>query len=489
MPDDHLSPARFGTAFKAFMEAVARAGTPVEGALFERIRAHLGVDVAQLPVIAEEFDPYEHPNVQVAIDAYFASETRDADLVGVAAQQRHYVHFGLSTITGQGAMPGMPPVIQGPVDYVNFHLAGDRVLPCVQFGLYFATEGETRYVVAVIGPSEQHGPRPMLQVEVMSRTPENGRAFLAELRASMHRLNVYRGHVISISPGSLGMGPQTLVAFHTLPNVARDDVILPEKILERVERQTFLFSEHADELLAAGRSLKRGVLLYGPPGTGKTLTLMYLIGQMPGRTVLLASGLGMGLFQVVAQMARTLAPAMVVLEDVDLIAEERGRPFGNNGPLLFELLNELDGLRDDCDVIFVLTTNRPEILEPALAARPGRVDLAVELPLPDAEHWRRLLELYAKGLDVRNVDLASVVARTEGASPAYIKELLRRAPVLAATEGSGHVVTGVRLDAALDELSEGGRLAQRMLGFQSGQEMPTDTQPPGFPPGWPGGMA
>jgi SpoVK/Ycf46/Vps4 family AAA+-type ATPase len=110
-------------------------------------------------------------------------------------------------------------------------------------------------------------------------------------------------------------------------------VILPEQILERVERQTFLFSEHADELLAAGRSLKRGVLLYGPPGTGKTLTLMYLIGQMPGRTVLLASGLGMGLFQVVAQMARTLAPAMVVLEDVDLIAEERGRPFGNNGPL------------------------------------------------------------------------------------------------------------------------------------------------------------
>jgi hypothetical protein len=157
MPDDQLSPARFGTAFKAFMEAVARAATPVEGALFERIRAHLGVDVAQLPVVAEEFDPYEHPNVQVAIDAYFASETREADLVGVAAQQRHYVHFGLSTITGQGAMPGMPPVIEGPVDYVNFHLAGDRVLPCVQFGLYVVIEGETRYVVAVIGPSEQYG--------------------------------------------------------------------------------------------------------------------------------------------------------------------------------------------------------------------------------------------------------------------------------------------------------------------------------------------
>ena len=78
-------------------------------------------------------------------------------------------------------------------------------------------------------------------------------------------------------------------------------------------------------------------------------------------------------------MARALAPTMVVLEDVDLIAQERGQPFQPTGPLLFELLNEMDGLRDDCDVIFVLTTNRADLLEPALAARPGRIDLVIEL--------------------------------------------------------------------------------------------------------------
>jgi ATP-dependent 26S proteasome regulatory subunit len=79
---------------------------------------------------------------------------------------------------------------------------------------------------------------------------------------------------------------------------------------------------------------------------------------------------------------------MVVLEDVDLIAQGRGQPFQPTGPILFELLNKMDGLRDDCDVIFVLTTNRPDILEPALAARPGRIDLAIELPLPDADGRR-----------------------------------------------------------------------------------------------------
>jgi ATP-dependent 26S proteasome regulatory subunit len=308
----------------------------------------------------------------------------------------------------------------------------------------------------------------------------------------MQRLNVYRGHVISLSPGQMGMGPQTLVVFHTLPRVTRDQVILPEGLLERVELHTVVFAEQAERLLAAGRSLKRGLLLYGLPGTGKTLSVMYLIGRMPGRTVILTTGRGVGLLPAVVQMARTLAPAMVVLEDIDLIAEERGQPFGRTGPLLFELLNEMDGLRDDCDVIFVLTTNRPDILEPALAARPGRIDLAAELPLPDSEGRRRLLELYARGLELQDMDLGAIAEHTEGVSPAYIKELLRKAALLAAIEGADVVVTGAYLEAAMTELNEGGRLAQRLLGFRPAQEssgspemmgLPRQRWPTGFPTG------
>src|SRR5258706_1322686 len=103
----------------------------------------------------------------------------------------------------------------------------------------------------------------------------------------------------------------------------------------------------------------------------------------------------------------------------------------------------MDGLREDSDIIFALTTNRPDILEPALAARPGRIDLAVELPLPDGPGRRRLLQLYARGLQLREVDLEAMAARTDGGTPAYIKELLRNAAVLAAaastesTDGAG----------------------------------------------------
>lgn len=469
MTDNDLEPARFGSAFKAFMEAVTAAAKPPRSPLLERLQAHLGSVSSQLPVLSEEYDAFEHPNLQVALDEYLAGPNRRADLIGVGAENKRYMSFGLSDVLNWGGQSMRPSLNEGPVDYVNFHLAGGRVLPCVQFGLYLIHNGSERLAVLVTGPTE-NGPRPKLRVEVLAGRPEDGQVFLTELTEIMQRLNVYRGHVISLSPGQFGPGPQTLIAFHTLPYTTREDVILPDGLLERIERQTVDFAEQAERLLAAGQSLKRGLLLYGPPGVGKTLTIQYLTGRMPGRTVILTTGLGIGFLKPAAQLARSLAPSMLVLEDVDLIAEERGMPFGHAGPLLFELLNEMDGLQKDSDVIFMLTTNRPETLEPALAARPGRIDLAVELPLPDLAGRRRLLGLYARDLQLQDVDLDSIAERIDGATPAYIKELLRKAAVLAAMEGGEMIVTGAHLEAALAELDEGGRLARKLLGFRPAEE-------------------
>jgi hypothetical protein len=494
---EDLDPGQFGLAFMAFMEAMTVAAAQPRSPLMDRIQSHLGVDPTQHPVIAEEYDTFEQPNVQVALDAYLAGPERQADLVGVGGNSMRNMNFSLSDFLSQSGMAGrFFRLTEGPVDYVNFHLADGRILSCVQFGLYFVHSGDTRLVVFIAGPSDQHGPRQKLRVEVAATRPEECQAFLAELTDLMSRLNVYRGHVISLSPGQFGPGPQTLIAFHALPDIAREDVVLPEGVLERVERQTIVFSERSERLLAAGRSLKRGLLLYGPPGVGKTLTLMHIIGRMPGRTVILTTGLGLGLLQPVAQLARSLVPSMVVIEDIDLIAQERGQPFGHAGPLLFELLNEMDGLREDSDIIFSLTTNRPDILEPALAARPGRIDLAVELPLPDAQGRRRLLQLYARGLELQDVDLDAIVARTEGATPAYIKELLRKAAVLAAAESSDGaertdvVVTSAHMETALAELDEGGRLAQRLLGLRPGESTPgaaelSPSMQPRMPTGFP----
>ena len=131
----------------------------------------------------------------------------------------------------------------------------------------------------------------------------------------------------------------------------------------------------------------------------------------------------------------------------------------------------MDGLAEDADVLFVLTTNRPDVLEPALAARPGRIDQAIEIPLPDEECRHRLIELYARGIDLRLGDRASLVRRTEGVSAAFIRELLRRGTVLAlertpdCINGQPIAVEDIHVDDALTELVvSGGRFTQSLLG-------------------------
>src|SRR5213594_2798991 len=487
--NERTSPEEFGLLFKRFLDDIVNRAEVPEGPLLKRLREHLGGEPMRMPVISEEFELFQQPNLQVAMDAYLERPGHSAELIGLAAENKRSWGLGFSDFVNRGTSPYSLRLAEGPVDWVNFHLDCDRVLPVVQFGLYLIRVDAAPLIAFVAGPNENMGPgRARARIEVMALERTMAQRFLADITGLMAKHNVYRGKIVSLGPQQFGFGPQTIITFHRLPKVTRDDVILPSGVLDRIDRHAIAFSEHADRLVAAGRPIKRGLLLYGSPGTGKTLTVMYLAGRMQGRTVLLTTGRALGMIAAVTQMARLLQPSTVVVEDVDLIAQERGMPGVQTQPFLFELLNEMDGLREDIDVLFVLTTNRPDILEPALAARPGRVDLAIPLPLPDADARRRLFALYARGLEFKVTDLDRFIARTEGASPAYIKELLRNATVFGAIDGDGAGairVTDKHLDQAMDELAEGGRLAERIAGFaRPGDEGP----PPGpmGPSGFPG---
>ncbi|HZO88376.1 MAG TPA: ATP-binding protein [Chthonomonadaceae bacterium] len=249
-----------------------------------------------------------------------------------------------------------------------------------------------------------------------------------------------------------------------------------------LERNTVGFFKHANALRRSGRSVKRGLLFHGKPGTGKTYTAKWLGQSLQGVTVLLMAGEELWLIKQCCQLARMLAPSLVIMEDVDLIASQRDEHRHPAYPIsLHQLLNEMDGLESDAEVIFVLTTNRPQAIEAAIAMRPGRIDQAIEFPLPDADCRRRLLQLYGRGLDLALDNTDRVVSKTEGASPAFIKELVRKAALIAAEENSRNNGTLRLMDnhfhLALEELLiGGGELTRNLLGFAPAPQM-TATEP------------
>jgi hypothetical protein len=467
----------FARTFRDFMEqmtelAFAEARSPVR----ERLDAHLGVDTSEIPVVAGSFDAWDHANVQVAMTAWLAEPGRSHDLLGLMGQQRHFGSMSDLIEMGRHAA-----VRTGSVDLVDLPIGPQTTLACVNFGLFLIADGDDRLVVMMRGPNEHQG-TPTVALEVLSADPDRSRAFLADIRRSMIELNVFRGQVIAFGEshmGHRGVGP---VVFLSRPDLPRDGLVLTPGVLESIEREVFGIAEHRERLRAAGQHVKRGLLLHGPPGTGKTLTVRYLVGALREHTVMVLTGGGLGMVRPACSLARMLEPAVVVLEDVDLVAMDRGYAAYGSSPVLFDVLNEMDGMAEDADVAFLLTTNRADLLEPALAARPGRVDLAVEIPLPDGEARRRLIALYGRGLDLKLHDVDAVVRRTAGVTASFVKELMRKAALFAVTAGDGGdrtqgppTVTDEHVGAALDELmAEGNALTRALLGGSRHQDAPDE---------------
>lgn len=438
--------------------------TPSESALLVRLRSHFGGDPSTLPVVEQQFASYERANLQLALAEMLAEPQRSSKLMGVIALE-DYRTASLARMSRAGSARNLD---EGPVEYADVPLPGDQHLACVKNGLYLVRENG-RPLAVLLTESRQVWQQ-QFEVEVMAADREQAEKFSRQLARLTRYGKAFRGHTLSLEQDCRGM---LSINFHRLPPISRDELILPEPLLRRIERHTLSFNRHVEKLRAAQRHLKRGLLLHGPPGTGKTLSAMYLVTQMPGRTVLVLTGAGMGSIETACKLARMLAPATVILEDVDLIGTQRNQQTVGANALLFELLNEMDGLADDTDIIFILTTNRPDILEPALAARPGRIDQAIEVPPPDADCRRRLFALFGRGLQVELADQDRFIARTAGVSGAFIRELLRKAAVFAAEEDgeASLVVRDRHLDEALAELLvAGGPLTQSLLGASHGSQ-------------------
>ena len=465
-PPSPLQPEALTEFIRAFSQLTQEVHqlVPGDARLADRAREHLGTDPATATSVGQVLPAVERPNLQLALDEMVAGSP-GAAVIGLSPEIAQYSNFSFSALlTGRFHGPSAPisPVYEEvPVDV-------DATLRCVNAGLWLLHHDGVPVVIGVI-PGEQYqpGPRP-LRVETMADDPEVAQAVVDRLAELRRTHNVYRRKVLSFSHSEYG---EFGISFMRRPTTTADEVILPPGDLAAIEQHVIGMARRSAELVAAGQHLKRGLLLYGPPGTGKSHTIGYLMAAMPERTVVVLQGPSVGALGQAAAIVRALTPAMLVIEDVDLIAAERGMYGSEPTPLLFQLLNEMDGLTPTDDVCFMLTTNRVDILEPALVARPGRIDQAVEIALPDEAAREQLLRLYLDRTPHDVADIGPVVGRTAGVTASFMKELVRRAAFAAIEEADGPVgaagadgadgtaiVSGVgpiearHLDAALDDL-------------------------------------
>ncbi len=421
---------------------------------------HLGVAAERLAVVTEEVAAHRLVDADIALDE-LASGDPTGRLIGIAGDMRH--HMTLGDLLQFGRRGG--GVAVGQVDYLRLDTGPrpeDRRQVVTAGVRLFAFEGSP-VAVRVQGRNPQFG-RENAIYEVLAPEREVAEALVGRLRALMDERSIMRGQVLTFARDPYGQGLAG-ITFIERPMLSADDVVLPPGTLARIEHHVVGIGQQRARLESHGQHLKRGVLLYGPPGTGKTHTVRYLLSQTPGTTAVLLSGGALEHIHAAAKVARAHQPAIVVLEDVDLIAEDRSFTTGPQ-PLLFEVLDALDGLDSDADVAFLLTTNRVEDLEVALAQRPGRVDLAAQIPLPDLEGRLALLQLYGRHL-FGDEALATAAERAEGTTASFAKELVRRAVLGAALEETSP--EDRHLAAALDELlSDTETLTRSLLGVREG---------------------
>lgn len=304
------------------------------------------------------------------------------------------------------------------------------------------------------------------------------RRFLVKVQADGAGSVLYRGKVLSFENASDYSGMKSELQVHKLPAISRDAVILNAATMARLDQHIFDFDNQREALKSLGQSTRKGVLLYGPPGTGKTHIIRYIASNLPDRTTILMTAEQVKNLGQYMLLARTLQPSIVVLEDVDLVGRSRE---SMNSPkteiLLNRLLNEMDGLRDDADILFILTTNRPEDIEEALASRPGRVDEAIEVTNPDEACRARLVELYGRKLAFAEGAVEAFVERSVGGSAAFVKEMVRRLAQTTLSAGRANRVELGDVVIIMDQATTGTRIERQIVGLSHSARGGKDAQP------------
>ena len=251
----------------------------------------------------------------------------------------------------------------------------------------------------------------------------------------MRRFTAQQGSFLSLGKkAKVYMEDEVKVTFNDVAGVDEAQ----EELVEVIE-----FLKSPGKFTKLGGKLPKGVLLVGPPGSGKTLLARAVAGEskvpffsMSGSEfVELFVGMGAARVRDLFSQAKTKAPCIIFIDELDALGKARGLGFTSGHDereqTLNQLLVEMDGFDPTVGVILMAATNRPEILDPALL-RAGRFDRHILVDRPDKKGREDILTVHLKNITVdSDVDIASIAAMTPGFVGADLANLINEAALLA----------------------------------------------------------
>ncbi len=258
-----------------------------------------------------------------------------------------------------------------------------------------------------------------------------------------------------------------------MPKIGFEDVAGLEEAVEEIE-EIKEYLANPSRFQSMGAKIPKGVLLFGPPGTGKTLLARAVAGEA-GVPFFSISGsdfvemfVGVGAARVrdLFEQAKTSAPAIVFVDEIDAVGRHRGAGLGGGHDereqTLNQLLVEMDGFDVKTGVVLIAATNRPDILDPALL-RPGRFDRQIVVDRPDLRGREAILKVHAKDKPIADsVDLAIVARRTPGFTGADLANIVNEAALLSARRDKKEIGSA-ELEEAIDRVMAGPEHKSRLI--------------------------
>ena len=288
-----------------------------------------------------------------------------------------------------------------------------------------------------------------VQADILRRDEATLRALFDELREETRRNSIYRGKAIKLRfrAGDGDVLPMPEPKFLSVDGIDERALVYSDSVFRAIHTNLFVPITRAQDCVANGIPVKRGILLGGTYGTGKTLaaTVASKLAVQAGITYVYVPRAD-ELADAIEFAKQYQSPACVVFcEDIDRVVS------GDRSVVIDDILNTIDGIDSKgSHIIVVLTTNALGDITPAML-RPGRLDAVIEVSPPDAKAVERLLRVYGKGAISASTDLTRVGHALTGSIPAVVAEVVKRAKLgQLAMQDSGTLVRELSEEALLE---------------------------------------